>query len=134
MIRPLKFIVHGPVLLMCMLAWVVQAHPLQNDEFPVINLTISQSQYSQLKKSKGKKLELKDIRMTVNSDTAKVKDVHARGNNSLLFSRKSLSVDLGKPITIRSGGKKISIKNFYLLNLVMDKKSFAQPLGIFNHE
>lgn len=59
--------------------------------------------------------------MIINEDTALVKEIHARGNNSLKFKRKSLSVELDKAMIVESGDKKVHLKKFNLLNLVMDK-------------
>jgi hypothetical protein len=63
--------------------------------FPEIQINISANQFNKLKSAQGVKLELKDAQMILNEDTAKVDNIHIRGNNSLNFKRKSFSVDLG---------------------------------------
>ena len=113
------------ILSVCILLLIAHssvAGPFQEQgEFPVIRITMPKNLYSQLEKSKGNKLNLKDITLTINGDTARVKDIHSRGNNSLNYKRKSLSVDLDKSLKISYEGKKVSLKKFHLLNLVMDK-------------
>ena len=88
--------------------------------FPEIRITISDAQFKKLLGSRGSKLDLKDVAMLINGDTALVKEVHSRGNNSLNFERKSLAVTLSNSVSIRQDGKKIKLKHFDLLNLVMD--------------
>ena len=89
--------------------------------FPEIKLYISKNQYVNLQKNNSDKLTLSNPLLIINTDTAQVKDVHARGNNSLKFKRKSLSVELDKSITIVVGDKNVHLKKFNLLNLSMDK-------------
>ncbi len=99
---------------------------------PEIRIYISKSQYNSLLDSKGRKLELKKPVFLVNGDTAKVKEVHSRGNNSLTFEHKSLSVDLADAIDIKTDGKKVKIKKFDLLNLVMDKNLWHNRWAFLN--
>jgi hypothetical protein len=89
--------------------------------FPEIRIYISKRQYSDLIQGKGAKMTLKAPVMLINHDTAAVKEIHSRGNNSLSFERKSLSVDLDDGVPVRSGAEKIKVRKFDLLNLVMDK-------------
>ena len=89
--------------------------------FPEIRISISKSQYNSLLQSKGQKLVLKKPVCLINRDTAIIKEAHSRGNNSLTFERKSLSVDLENTFTLRNNGENVKIKKFDLLNLVMDK-------------
>ncbi|HQQ83786.1 MAG TPA: CotH kinase family protein [Cyclobacteriaceae bacterium] len=91
------------------------------DDFPEMRLRISSGQYTGLLQSKGRKLTLKNPVLIVHGDTAKVKEIHSRGNNSLTFEHKSLSVDLNHAVKVLIGGKATSLKKFDLLNLVMDK-------------
>ena len=91
------------------------------NSFPEIQLHISDYQFNSLKKSKGTKLKLNNAVLLVNGDTAHLKDIHLRGNNTLYFQRKSLSVDLKKSVAVIQGGQEISLKKFHLLNLSMDK-------------
>jgi len=89
--------------------------------FPEIQINISANQFNKLKSAQGVKLELKDAQMILNEDTAKVDNIHIRGNNSLNFKRKSFSVDLDKSVVIRTPQGKTHVKKFLLLSLIMDK-------------
>lgn len=89
--------------------------------FPEIKIYISKSQYHSLQSTGSGKLILADPVMLFNQDTARVKEIHARGNNSLKFKRKSLSIELDKSITVIESNQKIHLKKFNLLNLAMDK-------------
>lgn len=89
--------------------------------FPEIQINISANQFNKLKSAQGVKLELKDAQMIINEDTAKVDNIHIRGNNSLNFKRKSFSVDLDKSVVIRTPQGKTHVKKFLLLSLIMDK-------------
>ncbi|HQQ98510.1 MAG TPA: CotH kinase family protein [Cyclobacteriaceae bacterium] len=91
------------------------------DAFPDMRLHISSGQYTGLLQSKGRKVTLKNPVLIVQGDTTKVKEIHSRGNNSLTFEHKSLSVDLNHAVKVHIGGKATSLKKFDLLNLVMDK-------------
>jgi len=97
----------------------LQAQPART--FPDIRITISKGQYNSLLQSKGRKMTLKNPVMIVNGDSARVKEIHSRGNNSLTFEHKSLSVDLDRSIEVYAGNEKFKMKKFDLLNLVMDK-------------
>lgn len=89
--------------------------------FPEVKIYISKSQYHSLQSTGSGKLILADPVMLFNQDTARVKEIHARGNNSLKFKRKSLSIELDKSITVIESNQKIHLKKFNLLNLAMDK-------------
>lgn len=89
--------------------------------FPEIQINISANQFNKLKSAQGVKLELKDAQMILNEDTAKVDNIHIRGNNSLNFKRKSFSVDLDKSVVIHTAQGKTHVKKFLLLSLIMDK-------------
>lgn len=106
----------------------------QDTGFPEIKIYISKSQYTNLQTNNNNKLVLSHPLMLINSDTAKVKEIHARGNNSLKYSHKSLSVDLGKPITLHDGNKKVQLKKFDLLNLSMDKHRWHNRWSDLNLE
>ena len=111
-------------LLLCLIVSAQRTHAQTNTvaaRFPEIRLQISKSQYSDLLDSKGLKMELKKPQLTINGDTAAVKEINSRGNNSLTFKHKSLSIDLENSFSIKVGGEKNKIKKFDLLNLVMDK-------------
>lgn len=97
------------------------AQPDNHSPFPVISLTISNSQFERLKDIDGTKLQLQDVQLLINQDQVKAEDIHSRGTSSLNFIRKSLSVDLDHPYAFQEGDTAIPIKKFDLLNLVMDK-------------
>ncbi len=100
--------------------------------FPEIRIYISKSQYNTLLQSKGRKLELTKPVFLISGDTAKVKEVHSRGNNSLTFEHKSLSVELANAMDVRINYKKTKIKKFDLLNLVMDKNLWHNRWAFLN--
>lgn len=100
--------------------------------FPEIRIYIPKSHYNNLLQSKGQKVELRKPVFIINGDTAVVKEAHSRGNNSLTFERKSLSVDLENSFTIGKGEKKIKIRKFDLLNLVMDKNLWHNRWAFLN--
>ena len=88
--------------------------------FPEIRITISKGQFTSLQ-GPGERMTLKSPVFLINGDTTVVKEVHSRGNNSLTFEHKSLSVELEKAIALSVDGEKTKMKKFDLLNLVMDK-------------
>lgn len=89
--------------------------------FPHIKINITARQFKSLQSSKGAKLTLKNVGMTINGDSARIKDIHLRGNNTLYFKRKSFSVDLEKSLSVVIQGQPVKLKKFHLLNLAMDK-------------
>ncbi len=100
---------------------IVSANTPLDTNFPEIKIYISKSLYSNLQNNSSDKVVLSNPVMMVNEDTALVKEIHARGNNSLKFKRKSLSIELDKALTLEVGNKIVHLKKFNLLNLVMDK-------------
>ncbi len=100
--------------------------------FPQIRIKITPNQLDNLLLSKGEKMVLKNPVMMVNQETAVVKEIHSRGNNSLTFEHKSLSVDLEKAVTITLQGKNNKIKKFDLMNLVMDKNLWHNRWAFLN--
>ncbi len=86
-----------------------------------IRIYISKSQFNILQSTTVEKIEFSKPVMMIDQDSAHVKEIHARGNNSLKFKRKSLSIELDKSFTMHSHDVKIHLKKFDLLNLVMDK-------------
>jgi len=107
--------------LFLLVSTVVPPNPPATGDFPEIRIYIAKGEYVSLRGDSGEKMKLSKPVMLLNNDTANVKEIHARGNNSLKFQRKSLSVELDKAIKIQTGDGKISLKKFNLLNLVMDK-------------
>ncbi len=108
-------------LLALMVSTFSVAYPIEVPDFPEIKIYIAKAEYKSLRGDSGEKIQLSRPVLLVNNDSANVKEIHARGNNSLKFQRKSLSVELNKSIKIQAGEEKISLKKFDLLNLVMDK-------------
>jgi len=90
-------------------------------QFPEIKIYISKSQFSNLKQQHSAKTILAAPSMLINGDSAQVKEIHDRGNNSMKFERKSLSVDLDKHVTLKLDSGKIKLKKFNLISLSMDK-------------
>jgi spore coat protein H len=110
------------------------ANPPEDTRFPEIKIYLSKNQYSNLQTNNSDKLVFTNLLMMINRDTASVKEVHVRGNNSLKFKRKSLSVELEKTITIHTGQKKTHLKKFNLLNLSMDKHLWHNRWSDLNME
>ena len=104
----------------------------ESSNFPEIRIYISQKQLTQLRNVDGAKMELKQPLLLINQDTAIVKDIHSRGASTMKFARKSLSVDLKHSVTFHSQGEKVKIKNFDLLNLVMDKNLWHNRWAFIN--
>ena len=92
-----------------------------NPQFPDFRITMSRSQFKSVLDTSGQKVVLKNPSLIINQDTVAVKELHTRGNNSLRFEHKSFSVELKNSTSIHLDGKKVKIKEFDLLNLVMDK-------------
>ncbi len=103
-----------------------------DSSFPQIRIRISPNQLNNLLLSKGEKMVLKSPVMTVNEETAVVREIHSRGNNSLTFEHKSLSVELEKAVTVSGNGKKVKLKKFDLMNLVMDKNLWHNRWAFMN--
>jgi len=101
----------------CSFALVANA----TDDFPEFRIYLTANQFDKLQKTRGDKLVLDRPVLMVNTDSARVKEIHTRGNNSLKFKRKSFSIELEKNVSIKLGDHKIHLKKFNLLNLAMDK-------------
>ena len=110
-----------------------------SQNFPEISITMTKKQFNRVQISRGAKIKLNDAIMTINGDSARIKDLHLRGNNTLYFTRKSFSVTLDKSLDVTISKQNINLKKFHLLNLAMDKNiwhnrwSFLimSQLGIF---
>jgi spore coat protein H len=111
-------LIHWAVVVACV---TISAPAQTPDTFPEIRIRIASGQYTSLLQSKGRKMTLKNPVMLIQKDTARVKEIHSRGNNSLTFEHKSLSVDLNHVVKVTIGGQPVGLKKFDLLNLVMDK-------------
>jgi len=99
---------------------VTSAYPPEK-KFTELKINISKGQFMSLQSTTDEKIELSKPVLLIDKDTAHVKEIHARGNNSLKFKRKSLSIELDKSLTIQTNDSKVHLKKFDLLNLVMDK-------------
>jgi spore coat protein H len=109
-------------LLIIFIFCTIRLFAFSSDEFPDIRIYIAANQFTKLQKTKGDKLILDGPVMLINNDTAKTKEIHTRGNNSLNFKRKSFSVELDNSIRVTtSGNQEIHLKKFNLLSLSMDK-------------
>ena len=112
-------------LILPFLLLISQSAPLRangsDTQFPEIRIYLTNNQYLTLQETNGDKIVLSNPVMVINRDTAVVKEIHARGNNSLRYKRKSLSVELEKAIQFNDGNGKTKLKKFNLLNLSMDK-------------
>ncbi len=100
--------------------------------FPEIRIAIEKKSYQSLQGSEGMKVNLNDAAMTINGRAVEVKEMHSRGNNSLNFKRKSLSVDLKKETSVMLEGMSVPLRKFHLLNLVMDKYSWHNRWAYLN--
>ncbi len=107
-----------PLLIFALMTYAPVMHGQSG--LPEIRITISKGQFTNLQ-NKGERMTLKSPVFLIDGDTAVIKEVHSRGNNSLTFEHKSLSVELDKAFTLIIDGAKNKIKKFDLLNLVMDK-------------
>ncbi|MBS1545381.1 MAG: CotH kinase family protein [Bacteroidetes bacterium] len=88
--------------------------------------------FQSLQSSEGTKINLNAAGMTINGNAFEVKEMHSRGNNSLNFKRKSLSVDLKKETSLMLDGMSVPLRKFHLLNLVMDKYSWHNRWAYLN--
>jgi spore coat protein H len=106
----------------------------------VICLYISDSQYENLRSTTGEKAKVRTNLLIINGDTIKPRDITTRGQSTLMFRRKSLSISLKSDVVFRHGDRSESLKKFSLLNLSMDKYycrnriafEMMETLGIFN--
>jgi spore coat protein H len=112
---------------------VILADPPEK-KIPEIRIYIPKNQFKSLQSTTEEKIELSKPFMLIDQDTAHVKEIHARGNNSLKFKRKSLSVELDKSLTVHYNEVKAHLKKFDLLNLVMDKNLWHNRWSDINLE
>ena len=122
------------ILSLCLILFAAPGASCQSDAtaFPQIRIKISANQLDNLMLSKGEKMTLKNPVMMVDQETAVVKEVHSRGKSSLTFEHKSLSVELEKAVTITQQGKRVKIRKFDLMNLVMDKNLWHNRWAFLN--
>jgi spore coat protein H len=106
----------------------------------IIRLYISDSQYEKLRSTTGEKVNIRSTILIINGDTIKPKDISTRGQSTLMFRRKSLSISLKSKASFRHGDRAASLNKFSLLNLSMDKYycrnrlafEMMEALGIFD--
>lgn len=87
--------------------------------FPEIRIYISATQFANLKNQHDTKTNLTHAVMLINGDSAQLGELHDRGNNSLKFQRKSLSVELDHEMKLNN--PELRLKKFNLVSLSMDK-------------
>ena len=106
----------------------------------IICLYISDSQYENLRSTTGEKVSIRSTILIINGDTIKPKDISTRGQSTLMFRRKSLSISLKSNASFRHGDRTESLNKFSLLNLSMDKYycrnrlafEMMEALGLFD--
>lgn len=69
----------------------------------------------------GKKEGFNPKSLSINGEEVTATDLHTRGQTTLSFPRKSLSLDLDKSLTFSQDGQKFQLKHLTLLSLAMDK-------------
>ena len=115
--------------------------PSNNKIEHVFRISMSKKDFSDLQKTKDlEKDYLSTCSMIYNNDSLSVKKIDLRGNNSMFYKRKSLSVSLNKKITVLINGQTEKFKRFNLISLSMDKNYFRNrvafelmnKLGLFN--
>ena len=94
-----------------------------------IKLNMKEAQHKKLKIISGEKLTLKNLTIEVNSESFRSEKINTRGNNSLKFRRKSLSIGLEKKAGFYRNGQKTNMKKFYAVNLSMDKNYIRNRLA-----
>jgi spore coat protein H len=86
-----------------------------------INLYISDSEYESLTSTSGEKVNIRAKYIVINGDTLEPREISTRGQSTLMFRRKSLTFKLNSKASFRNGNRSESLKEFYVLNLAMDK-------------
>lgn len=86
-----------------------------------INLYISDSEYESLTSTSGEKVNIRAKYIVINGDTLEPREISTRGQSTLMFRRKSLAFRLKSKASFMNGDRYESLKEFYVLNLSMDK-------------
>ncbi|WP_133552585.1 CotH kinase family protein [Algoriphagus boseongensis] len=119
--------------LMIIFAWVsFDSKGFQTDEGPnfsnhsgkiqnQVNLELDSKELKNLKAVTGRKTNLNANRVLINEEEVTAVDIHTRGQTTLNFPRKSLSLDLEKSLEFGQGSRKVKMKHLILLSLAMDK-------------
>jgi spore coat protein H len=106
----------------------------------VILLNIPETEVDELRSTSGEKVNIATRRMIINGDTLNPKEISTRGQTTLMYKRKSLSIKLKSKAKFRHGDRKESLKKFSLLSLSMDRYycrnrlafEMMDSLGIFD--
>ena len=87
----------------------------------VIDIELSDSEYNEMQKINGEKIKIKPKLLVINGDTLVPEKIETRGQTTLQFKRKSLSVNLSTNASLKNDSSNEKLKEFDLLNLAMDK-------------
>mgnify|MGYP005749956569 FL=1 len=87
----------------------------------LIQLELHPRDYQRMRQISGKKEGFKAQKLTINGQEVEASDIHSRGQSTLSFPRKSLSIDLEKPMEFSGHGHQVQLKHLILLSLAMDK-------------
>ena len=105
-----------------------------------VHLEVADKAYNRIRRSRGSKLEFKDVGLIYNGMDIPVKSLKIRGQTSLYFPKKSFTLKLRENIGIQGTEDTVYVKDCYLLGLTMDKNyilnytsySLLKYLKIFN--
>jgi spore coat protein H len=105
-----------------------------------IEIFISKNLQGKIQLIDGTKIDLGKPRTIINGDTLEVKDMHTRGKSTLKLRRKSFSISLEHPCTLKHNGNPEKFKKFYAISLSMDKNymrnrmafEMLKELGLFD--
>jgi spore coat protein H len=86
-----------------------------------ISFDLSRMMIRSLHSTTGSKINLKPKSIVINGETFKPKRINTRGQSTLMYKRKSLSVRLNSEAVFHHGDATESMMNFTLLSLSMDK-------------
>lgn len=87
----------------------------------VFQLALSSRDLNRFSLISGKKEEFNPLSLKINGEIVNPTDIHTRGQTTLSFPRKSLSIDLEKSVDFFQDGHRIRLKHMTLLSLAMDK-------------
>jgi spore coat protein H len=86
-----------------------------------ISFNLSKMMVRSLHSTTGNKVNLKPKNIVINDETFNPKRINTRGQSTLMYKRKSLSVRLNTEAVFHHGEATESMMNFTLLSLSMDK-------------
>jgi len=84
-------------------------------------ISIPDNSYKALRSSRGRKLSISKVQLIFNDDDIPVKSIKIRGKTSLYYPKKSFTLKLKDHLTIKTSDGSMSLKDYYLLSLSMDK-------------